>query len=387
MRSRIALVVSCFTVAVTAMSMVRSRQSWIRMADFPRLQVALLGTAALVHAGGRRVPGRSPAEGAQARRGEWRRGRASTGSRLLSLALFAAVSYQWLRIWRYTPLAPVEVEPSTRPAGRRRLVLLECNVRCSNRDAKPLLALVRRHAPDAVLCVETDAWWCAQLDALAVTYPYAVNVPRDNTYGLVLRSRLPLSDVRVEYLIEDEVPSIHARVRLRDGTMVALHCVHPRPPAPDKQARTTDRDGELMVVARRVRGAEGPVVVCGDLNDVAWSHTTRLFQKISGLLDPRKGRGFFSTFHADYRGCRFPLDHFFHSAHFRLVRLSRLPSIGSDHLPMCIELAYEPHGKSGQSPVDDDPEDWRQARATLAQADAAKEVGTDQPHAPGAGPG
>ncbi len=351
------------------MSVVRSRQSWVRMADFPRLQVALVGTA---RAGERGVAqnGQRTASGcaASVRRSATRRTRLAPlakRERALNALLLAAVGYQWLRIWRYTPAAPVEVERSACDRGETRLTILESNVKRSNRDARRLLELVRTHAPDVLLFAETDAWWCEQLEALSGSYPYAVRVPRANTYGLVLLSRLPLADTRVDYLIDPAVPSIQARVRMRDGTSVWLNAVHPRPPSPDKQADSLERDSELMRVAKRVRGARGPVVVCGDLNDVAWSRTTRLFQKISGLLDPRKGRGFYSTFPARYPGCRFPLDHFFHSPDFRLLGLRRLPDIGSDHLPMLIALSYEPGGAAAQPPVDDDADDWRAARRTL----------------------
>lgn len=66
-----------------------------------------------------------------------------------------------------------------------------------------------------------------------------------------------------------------------------------------------------------------------------------LFQKISNLLDPRIGRGLYSSFHAHHWFIRFPLDHVFHSNHFRLVELKRLPNTGSDHFPIFIALSYE----------------------------------------------
>lgn len=119
-------------------------------------------------------------------------------------------------------------------------------------------------------------------------------------------------------------------------------------------------------MGRRVSEATGPVVVCGDLNDVAWSRSTRLFQKISGLLEPRKGRGFFSTFHARYPGFRVPIDHVFHSDHFRLVKMRRLGYVGSDHFPVHIVLSYEPEAVHEQEGLHADAADHHEADQTIA---------------------
>jgi hypothetical protein len=93
-----------------------------------------------------------------------------------------------------------------------------------------------------------------------------------------------------------------------------------------------------------------PAIVAGDLNDVAWSHTTRRFQRLSGLLDPRVGRGFYNTFHAQVPFWRWPLDHLFHDPRFRLVAMRRLPDIGSDHFPMLFCLALAPDERAGEEP-------------------------------------
>jgi endonuclease/exonuclease/phosphatase (EEP) superfamily protein YafD len=177
---------------------------------------------------------------------------------------------------------------------------------------------------------------------LEATHPHTVKEPLDNTYGMLLYSRLPLTDSEVRHLVEDDVPSVYTKVVLRSGQEVVLHCIHPKPPRPIRGDDTTPRDRELFIVAREVKGSDLPAVVIGDFNDVGWSRTTRRFQEISGLLDPRIGRGMYSTFPAQLPLLRFPLDHVFHANVFRLIELERLGSIGSDHFPILVELSYEP---------------------------------------------
>ena len=105
------------------------------------------------------------------------------------------------------------------------------------------------------------------------------------------------------------------------------------------------------MVAQKAKNSDLPVLVMGDLNDVAWSYTTELFAKTSGLLDPRRGLGFFNSFNAKYFFLRFPLDHIFCSTDFSLTSLKRMNSCGSDHFPMCANLQFDPKAE----PLNDEP--------------------------------
>ena len=236
----------------------------------------------------------------------------------------------------------------------------------TNRHADSLLALVKAHQPDILVTLESNMWWQAQLAVLETEYRYTIQCPLENLYGMHVYSRLPLSDTHISYLVEEEVPSIHCLVTLEGGMQVRAHFLHPAPPSPTENDESAPRDAELLAVAKRVADSELPVIVAGDLNDVAWSPTTRLFRKISGLLDPRIGRGMFNTFNAHYAFIRWPLDHLFHSAHFKVISIQRLTLKGSDHFSLLTSLSLCPQKAHGESQLTADAADKALAKQKMA---------------------
>ncbi|GAC21303.1 endonuclease/exonuclease/phosphatase family protein [Paraglaciecola arctica] len=249
--------------------------------------------------------------------------------------------YQLAWIFPYTRLYPIKVPKAQASNHAQSIKILTSNVLMPNHSAEKLIELVLLHQPDVIVTLETDTWWQEAMEPIHIDYPHRVNQPLDNLYGMHLYSKYALEDVKVRDLIEDGVPSIHCYLMLKNELRVKCHFLHPAPPSPTENERSTPRDRELLLIAREVADKTEPTIVTGDLNDVAWSPTTRAFRRISGLKDPRMGRGMFNTFHADYPFLRWPLDHIFHSDHFTLGTIQRMPSIDSDHFPLLSELVYE----------------------------------------------
>jgi endonuclease/exonuclease/phosphatase (EEP) superfamily protein YafD len=347
------MIAACFLTVFTLLPLWRCEAWWVRSLDFPRMQLTVIALLLLV---------------LECWLLDWHRPQ-TWGLSLVTLLCFA---YQAWWIVPYTKLFPVEVKSTTHADNRRLIRILTANVLTPNRNAKGLMDLVRENTPDIVVTLESDSWWQSKLDALQPDFPHTVKCPQDNLYGMHVYSRLPLQESQIKYLVEADVPSIHALVTLPAGTSVRVHFLHPAPPSPTENAASSERDAELIVVAKSVADAGIPAIVAGDLNDVAWSETTRLFRKISGLLDPRVGRGMFNTFHADYWFIRWPLDHLFHSDHFTLKRISRLRHFGSDHFAIFTELMLETHTDADQVGLDVDSEDKALADAKTNQKGISK---------------
>lgn len=323
---------------------------WVRGFDFPRMQLLLFSVLLLI-VGVVLLDFSEP-----------------TAWSLLVVNLACFIFQAWW-ITPYTRLFPVEVHSAKHPDEHNTITILTANVLTPNRNSAGFIELVMDSKPDVVVTLETDEWWQSKLDTLEADYRYAIKCPQDNLYGMHVYSKFPLSESRVEYLVEHDVPSIHTLIRLPSGRTIQVHFLHPAPPSPVENETSVERDAELVAVAKSVAESDLPVIVTGDLNDVAWSATTRLFRKISGLLDPRIGRGMYNTFHAGYWFLRWPLDHLFHSDHFTLCSIQRLPSFGSDHFALLTKLADESSKSIEQEGLDADVTDHLWAGEKLDNID------------------
>jgi endonuclease/exonuclease/phosphatase (EEP) superfamily protein YafD len=341
-------------VGLTLLPLWRCEAWWVRSLDFPRCQLSIMAAViilfdlALLDFAG-------------------------AVSWLLVTIAMACLVYQLWWIAPYTPFFPVEVKSATRTDRHRKISILTANVLATNRKAAALIDLIRASRPDVIVTLESDQWWQSRLDALETDYPHTIKCPLDNLYGMHVYSKLPVLESQIKFLVEPDVPSMQALVQLPSEQPVRIHFLHPSPPSPTENEASTERDAELLVVAKSVAHSKKPVIVTGDLNDVAWSETTRLFRKISGLLDPRVGRGMFNTFHAEYWFMRWPLDHLFHSNHFRLSTIRRMPRFGSDHFALFTELSYEPEHKTESNGLEADWADRRWANQKINAQNVGQE--------------
>jgi len=315
-------VLTCLMISATVLPLSHMGAWWIRDLDFPRLHFVIIsfivGIAACLTLDISHIY-----------------------TKLIIAIHIICFSYHAYWILPYTIFFPKSVAKSKYDNTKNSISLFSSNVLTPNKNTQALKDLIAEYKPNILVTLETDKRWQAALDELKVDYPYTVACPQDNLYGMHVYSNLPLENTRIEFLIEDNIPSIHACIKHPSGAKIRAHFLHPAPPSPTENASSSERDAELIVVAKSLASDDGPIIVTGDLNDVAWSKSTQIFRRLSNLQDPRIGRGMFNTFHADHWFLRWPLDHIFHSKHFTVEEIKRVYLEGSDHFALYSRLQLE----------------------------------------------
>ena len=233
-------------------------------------------------------------------------------------------------------IAVVEITPA---AGGTALRLLLFNVFTDNLNSAAVLELVRRETPDVVILQEIDDRWAAEVQGLEAILPHSKVITRTDNFGIGLWSRLPLARAEEIAFGDYELPSIHASVQVA-GREITLVATHPMPPA--SAAGFAERNAQLSMIAALVQRSAAPAIVIGDLNTTMWSPYFAKLLRESGLADARKGFGILPTWPAGAPVLRIPLDHCLASPSLRVMGIRTGQAIGSDHLPLIVDLWIPP---------------------------------------------
>lgn len=260
---------------------------------------------------------------------------------IIIMALAVCIILLSKKIYPFTRFGSKSVPDYQGKSPENKLSICVINVLQKNEHYEKVRSCIIKSEADIVLLLEVNEKWVSNLTTLSSSYPYVINRSREDTYGMLLLSKLVFKDFDIHH-IYDETPQIECILR-KYGTDIHFFGLHPKPPVPGESSTSLPKDVELAATANRINelSYKDYLVVAGDINDVAWSRATTKFVNNSRLHDPRQGRGMITTFPTYAPWLGFPLDQIFCSKKFSLINIKRLEKVGSDHYPLLVELNLE----------------------------------------------
>ena len=217
--------------------------------------------------------------------------------------------------------------------------LLLANVLTSNTNKQAFLDLVSATDPDVICVQEADYEWGKALKVLEARYPVNSIVTRSDNFGIAFYSRLPGSMTGVLFQREHEVPALSATVEI-GGRAIAILDVHALPPMGKLMAERRNR--HLESIRAWFEAQSGPAMLLGDLNLTMFSPEYRRFTRGLGLHNARQGFGPLGTWPTWVPFARLPLDQCLIRGDLAVVSCASGPNIGSDHLPLIVDLHIAP---------------------------------------------
>jgi endonuclease/exonuclease/phosphatase (EEP) superfamily protein YafD len=226
-----------------------------------------------------------------------------------------------------------DLEPAL-PGPRLRVATI--NVHTANRDHAAVVESVLAWSPDIVGLIEVDQGWLEALAPLHEKYPYRVERPQDDNFGIALFSRFPLQ-TELRPLLHERVSFILGHFTLASEP-ITVAFAHPVPPSSKRSSRLRDRQLEELARVRREFAAR-EFILAGDLNVTPFSPAYRDLVSATALRSASRGRGYLPTWPTHLPGLMIPIDHCLLSEGLRATGFEVGGPIGSDHLPVLTEIA------------------------------------------------
>jgi endonuclease/exonuclease/phosphatase (EEP) superfamily protein YafD len=214
----------------------------------------------------------------------------------------------------------------------QKLRVVSFNMFARNKNFVRILDFIQNSNADVVLIQEATIPSLKQFENLRSMYPQLKYQPNRNNHGLVVLSHYPIKKLEAGNF---KVPYLLARIKVNNNT-VTIANTHLF--TPTSSWRFQNRNAELNDLGTIVSSAKGSVIVAGDLNMSVWSPYYAQFKRKTHLKDARSGFGVIPTWPTFVPPVMIPIDHFLVSSNVKVVDLHTGPDIGSDHLPLVLDV-------------------------------------------------
>ncbi len=220
-------------------------------------------------------------------------------------------------------------------AGKN-LTLVQFNLRNKNHEFSKLKDYVSKLQPDVLCLEEYTSAWENSLAELKKDYPYVISQTQEDPFGIAIFSKHPMLTPSILTLGELQIPSAYCQIKVQ-GRTVGVLATHPFPPLNGNAYRLRNEQYKAIVEFVR-KNDSASFVVAGDLNCAPWSSCFGDLVNRAQLRDTRVGFGLGETWPADWWILRLPLDHVLTSRNVDTVKRVVGDDLGSDHLPVYVEL-------------------------------------------------
>jgi len=240
-----------------------------------------------------------------------------------------------LFIWNAKEVLPLYISPE--PVSENsddKISILSINLLSSNTDLASVLELINEKDPDVLVFMELTPKWDQELKSLYQFYPYYASEVRIDNFGIAMLSKTKMES-SVTYFDNNIKPSIIASFIYSDEPLTIV-ATHPLPPINSETFKL--RNAQLKNIASRRASFSDNFILIGDLNTSSFSPHFQDLLSETDLKDSRNGFGVGTTWPANFYPLRTTLDHCLVSKGLDVIAQSPQRNIGSDHLPIFIEI-------------------------------------------------
>jgi endonuclease/exonuclease/phosphatase (EEP) superfamily protein YafD len=238
------------------------------------------------------------------------------------------------------PVLPLFVgSPGDAEALSPTVRVMSFNLLSTNESFAEVFEYIETIDPDIVFLHEASRPWEVAAESSADGYQVIIPRSGDLIFGTLVLVRGADLEAVSHGFATGQPRSVEVTFR-PDGWPEPLRVLSTHPLAPTDEERAGLRDAQLEFAADWAARQDGAYLVVGDLNATPWSWPFRNLESTTDLRNSQIGFGIQPSFPVtSHPLLRVPIDHLLHSEALVAVDRQLGPELGSDHLPLVVDLA------------------------------------------------